>query len=224
MKIFISRALSPDSPFWQLGHPLTAISLVDIQSLDFGPLPESDFLFFYSRNGVRCFFEGLPEGSILPKIATLGAGTAEELLKYTQKIDFIGDGEPENVAKAFLEVGKGQKICFVHGLESVQSVRKAIENQIIALDLCVYANRPLQPQDGLDANAIILTSPMNTRAYFEARQQKNNTQTIDFVVVIGKTTQKAVIPYYDGPVYIASQPNEAGLLDALQAGLKKANK
>jgi uroporphyrinogen-III synthase len=242
MRIFISRILATDSPLWQIKElwplaELRAQSLIDIKALAFSPPTDCDILFFYSRNGVRCFFEGLPLGYKLPALAAIGAGTGEEIAKYTQNIDFIGNGEPQQTAKDFVQVAAGKKVGFICGKNSLNSVRKAIEkqnttenqqivakNQIIALDFEVYSNQALKAGFAADSNILILTSPMNVEAYFDSFSDNNLTQIIDFVVVIGKSTAKALIPYYQGKTYIAAQPSEDGLLQAFLLGMAETKK
>lgn len=234
MRIFISRTLAENSPLWQIKErwPLAQLqtaSLIDIQALAFSPPTACDILFFYSRNGVRCFFEGLPFGYKLPALAAIGAGTAEEIAKYTQNIDFIGNGEPQQTAKDFVQVAAGKKVGFICGKNSLNSVKKAIasaenqalaeKNQIIALDFEVYSNQALKADFAADSNILILTSPMNVAAYFESFISKNMAEIIDFVVVIGNSTAKAVYQYYQGKTYIASQPSEAGLFEAFLLGI-----
>jgi uroporphyrinogen-III synthase len=237
MRVFISRTLTENSPLWQIKErwpsaEIRAQSLIDIQALAFSPPTDCDILFFYSRNGVRCFFENLPLDYKLPALAAIGAGTAEEIAKYTQNIDFIGNGEPQQTAKDFVQVATGKKVGFICGKNSLNSVRKAIEsaenqplaekNQIIALDFEVYSNQGLKADFAADNNILILTSPMNVTAYFESFSSKNITEIIDFVVVIGNSTAKSLHRYYQGETYIATQASEAGLFEAFLLGIAES--
>ena len=87
MKVFITRNLAPDSPLKSRLEAsqilLTGISLIAFQPCFFPPLPLVDWLFFYSKNGVKYFFEQTNNSlSSDVKIAAMGAGTAKVVTQY----------------------------------------------------------------------------------------------------------------------------------------------
>jgi uroporphyrinogen-III synthase len=236
MHLFISRPLAADSPFWQLSDILpelhiTAQSLISYTAIPFDEFPPCDYLFFYSKNGVHYFFQQLaqlPVFPTLPKLATLGEGTAETLRQYTQNVDFIGCGQPQKTAENLLKIAKNQKITFVRAANSVASIRKLLENQIIAFDLYVYDNQPDIAANLQPAQILVFTSPLNISTYFEYFKAENilqkTLQIIDFVIVIGNTTAAELQKYYSGAFYVAPKPSEADLYDTLKKALKNTSK
>ena len=63
MKIFISRELSLDSPFYKIlpteKVQLFGESLIAFEQVKFEAIPEVDWCFFSSRNAVKFFTDGL---------------------------------------------------------------------------------------------------------------------------------------------------------------------
>ncbi len=123
-KVFITRELSPESPLRQLLEPqgfvITGRSLIDFSAMNFVLPPAFDWVFFYSAQGVRFFFEGLEKSGIaLPenvRLGAIGSGTARLL----EKADFIGDGTSEATAAAFAKLAAGQRVLFPRAENSRQ--------------------------------------------------------------------------------------------------------
>lgn len=219
--VFISRHLPPGSFFYKIliannldvcGHSLISFSPVPFE------VPEtSDWLFFYSQHGVRFFYENLPGGVLPPaKIAAIGPATAEAVRGGGHAVHFVGDGDPETTAEAFLKMAAGQRVLFPQAVNSRRSIQKILGKKITGLDLVVYQNLPKENLDLPDFDVLVFTSPLNAQAYFSAKKRKSGQR----VIAIGKTTAGALWKMGVHEVEVADEASEAGLAAAVLASLK----
>ena len=192
MRVFISRAQTPDSPFYQAVSPQATVvgqSLVAIDPVLPSTLPPADWLFFFSQNGLR---HGLPhwlgQGS-LPAIGVMGSGSAAFLTDHFElTADFVGRGTVPEVAQAFGAVATGRRVVFVQAARSRRAVQIALGDRIRAAEVVVYQNRPA-PNDHLPfCEVLVFTSPMNVAAYFTNHQPHPEQQ----IISIGQTTGAAL--------------------------------
>ncbi|MFT4535572.1 MAG: uroporphyrinogen-III synthase [Saprospiraceae bacterium] len=210
-RIFISRKLSSDSPIRTVakGHFIKDQSLIQFSSLEFDP-PEADWVFFYSRNAVRFFFEETHLELYPYQYACLSHGTAEELSKYVLDISFVGNGKPEEVAQQFQEVRKPyEPVCFIRANNSVDSIRNLLESEN-TFSIPVYDNQPIEDIPVEDFDILIFTSPINVNAWFSNNKYVNQT-----VIAIGKTTESAVKKFVNKEVLVADEPSEIALCNVL---------
>lgn len=215
-KVFISRYLSEDSIFCKMlaasefevhGETLLTFSMVPVEML-----PQAAWLFFYSKNGVRFFFQQIPLNRIdSVKLAAIGPGTAAFLESVARPPDFTGDGEPGSTAAAFLKLAVNQRVLFPQAKESRQSIQKLLSPYLTPLDLVVYENLPRQDVQLPVCDVLVFTSPLNARAFF-AEQRWNKNQK---VVAIGKTTEKALQELGIDRISVAEEPTEEALAVAV---------
>ena len=145
------------------------------------------------------------------KLAALGPGTAAALEQQHLKADFIGDGDPENTAAAFLQTAKGLQVLFPQARESRQSVQTFLENEFGAIDLVVYENAPRTDFNLPDFDILVFTSPMNAEAYFAQKSWK----PFQTVIAIGKTTAAALAVPGIRDVIVSEQPSEESLAESV---------
>lgn len=210
--IFISRQLSADSVFLNtlspLGLTILGESLIEFKTILFDTIPSSDWLFFYSKNGVKYFFEQLSVDIKLPKLATIGKSTAQYLEQnYPFKVSFVGTGDPKSTAAQFLKKAEGKNITFVQALHSKQSVQLLLDKQIESNNLVVYQNIARQNIKNPNAEILVFTSPMNAENYYKNFSCLKPAK----IVVIGKSTAKALEKLGISNYLIADAPNEAAL-------------
>lgn len=211
-KVFISRTLSGDSIFRKIltssHYEVYGASLLDFSMVHVRHVPDADWLFFYSKNGVRYFFQQIPLKDIDGlKLAAVGPGTAAFLESVARPPDFTGTGEPGSTAAAFLKVALNQRVVFPQAKESRQSIQQLLTPYLTALDLVVYENMPRQDINLPDFDVLVFTSPMNAQAYFSKYRWKKE-QT---VVAIGKTTAKALEVLGIDSIRVAEAPTEEAL-------------
>ena len=206
-RIFISRKLASDSPIRKLanGHYIKDQSLIHFSPLDFEP-PETDWVFFYSRNAVRFFFEGSNLELYPYQYACMSTGTAEELAKHVLDISFVGNGKPEEVTQLFQETRKQHEpVCFIRPNNSVDSVHNLLKSEN-TFSIPVYDNQPIEEIPTEDFDILIFTSPMNVDAWF-----RKNKYVDQAVIAIGKTTESAVRKFVDEEILVANEPSEYGI-------------
>lgn len=219
--VFISRELDKDSPFHSFvqtqGLDLFAQSLLVFTPVQFHHIPATDWLFFYSPNGVRFFFRQLIalQKKVTTPIATIGLGTLNALKEFGKSADFAGNGHPKQVAEAFASLAQGQRVLFIRALQSRKSIQTLIADQIEVQDLVVYANTIQQDIKLAPADYLVFTSPMNVQAYAKI----NDLTLAKAVIAIGETTAKAINQAGVQKVFIAKQPNENALTYALKEAL-----
>ncbi len=213
-RIFISRNLKSSSPIRNIigENQLVDQSLIQFSALDF-EIPQADWIFFYSRNGVKYFFEN-GNYELYPFLwACMSDGTADELSTYVTDISFIGQGSPQEVAQLYKNtVRPGEVTCFVRAENSLDSINKHLNNTD-DFSIPVYRNIPTEdiPEGGFDI--LIFTSPMNVDIWFEHHQYRNEN-----VIAIGSTTANQLTNSHDiKNVVVADNPSELSIAECLQS-------
>ncbi len=213
--IFVSRALQENSPLLALlpadQFRLFGQSLIRFSLLPFEDMPDCDWVFFYSRNGVRFFFQRLERlGAELPehtRLAAIGKGTAASLADIARPPDFVGSGNPDESARAFLKVAEGQKVLFARAYHSAKSVQNMLAPYINIIDLPVYKNEIKTDVDIPETDYVILTSSMNVDAYF----QNQPGRSAKVFIAIGQPTAMRYAQWIAGQVFIPERPSEEAL-------------
>ena len=137
----------------------------------------------------------------------MGKGTAKELLSYGCTPDFVGNGQPAEVAKAFLDLVKGKTVLFVKAQNSKNSIRTLLETEIECEDLVVYQNEvaPIKLNQGFDY--YVFTSPLNVEAFFSVNEIEPGSR----IIAIGQTTASFLESVTKAPIYISDFPTEESL-------------
>lgn len=219
-KIFITRDLEYDSIFYKMltvkGFDVVGCSLVTFSPVSFDTLPPVDWIFFYSKNAVRFFLTSLENSTLHCKIAALGEGTASVLKVEGFSPDFIGKGDPAQVAMEFLSVAEGCRVLFPRASDSRQSIQKLIGKRIKALDLVVYENIANIDFQIPECQALVFTSPLNVKAYFSKYELKS-----ELVIAIGETTAAALRQFNVPKINIAKIPSEEAMAELVIKLLRK---
>ena len=183
-RIFISRSLKPSSPIRQVigQNQLTDQSLIQFSKLDFDT-PEADWIFFYSRNGVKFFFQN-GNYELYPFLwACMNKGTADELSHYVTDTSFVGSGTPEEIAESFKQhIDSGQKVCFIRANNSKDSIMKLLVDHD-HFSIPVYDNVPVENVPDQEFDILIFTSPLNAEVWF-----RHSVYNGEKVIAIGTTT------------------------------------
>lgn len=215
--LFISRSLAPDSPVRAFAQKhqlqLCAESLIEFTPVQFGTLPRADWLFFYSKNGVRYFMRTMRERrqKIDIPVAVLGLGTLNALKEFGKSADFAGNGRPEEVAAAFKKIAAGQRILFVRALQSRRSIQQLLQDELLVDELIVYANDIRLPSRNFQGDYLLFTSPMNVQAY----AQKYELNAAELIIAIGQTTAAKLSALGAVDVQVAARPDEVAMLERL---------
>ena len=211
-RIFVSRKLAEESPILSVANDsfVHGQSLIEFKPLQFDR-PEADWIFFYSRNAVKYFFEADNYELYPYSWATLSQGTADELSKYTLDIDFIGNGKPHEVAEQFVAtLGPSEQTCYIRAQHSIDSVRTLIENSS-DFSVPVYSNNPVQDLPTDDFDILIFTSPMNVNCWFDTYKYREQ-----MIIAIGDTTANALNIKGVVKVLVAEEPSEKAISEILR--------
>lgn len=212
--VFISREQPPHSPFRRTveaaGHRVHGESLIRLTPVAFGEPPATDWIFFYSPRAVA-FFAAAARPEAEQRLAAIGPGTAAACSRAGWRVDFIGQGSPAEVARAFLPVAAGQRVLFPQARQSRRSVEKAIAEQIDAVPLIVYDNE-IRPTIALPKHHIaVFTSPLNVRAYMRYYPPRGDVM----FVAIGPSTAAAMRAAGITRFRLADSPDEQALARAV---------
>ena len=121
LKVFITRDIKKTDFFKtaleEVGFTVFGQSLIKFSAVSFDLIDDFDWLFFYSKNGVRFFFNQLNDQQLgiikNKKIGTIGSGTAKFLKQnYSFAPNFIGTGSPLPTAKLFAQIAENQNVLF----------------------------------------------------------------------------------------------------------------
>jgi uroporphyrinogen-III synthase len=213
-RVFISRFLRADSPFWQLGDDWQIVhqSLVAFSPVPFVLPARFDWVFFYSAQAVHSFFEGLQQ-PLSPALrwAALGPGTARALQDRGLVADFVGDGVATTLAAEFVARAKGCRVLFPQAQHSRQALEKIIAGEVDSYPLVVYDNQPGMAFEIPYCDYLIFTSPMNAQAYYNRYTQQPGQQ----VIAIGQPTAEKLLALGIADAATANEPSEASLVELL---------
>lgn len=221
-RVFITRLLSPDSPFvgklTVLSFQVIGASLIDFQPEPVLPVPAHDWCFFYSPRAVQFYFERSMvhyktpiERQVRARYGVMGEGTEEAALRYLNKVDLRGNGQPKAVADQLAEKAFDRRILFPQARNSRRSVEKHVGDAAWCLPYVVYNNVPLRHFELPPSDVLVFTSPLNVDAYFGRYELQPEQRT----VAIGRTTAAALRQRRIKVHGIAKQPTEAALAAAV---------
>ena len=213
--VFITRDLTPDSPLlaWAAARRITIFhrSLLQFEPVRFRVPPRADVWFFYSSRAVEFSINGLDKVDRMPKLAAMGAGTAAALEKIGFPVDFVGQGDPWEVARQFGEFVTGGAVFFPRARQSRRSVQRLLPEGVRVIDAICYDNVAVADPPAVVADVYVFTSPLNVEAYLGAHELPAGAR----VVAIGPSTGAALRA--KGVVYAeAAEPSESGLRAVLE--------
>jgi len=218
--IFISRELDDRSPFTRMRDKdlnIIGRSLLDFNVVPFLKVPNVDWYFFYSQNGVYFLFEQLSEIEkkqiASKKLAAIGPATAKKIKTYLKKeIDFIGTGETTIDQSEFANVVGESSVCFIRAVRSKRSMQlKAPMSK--SVELIVYQNTINTDAKVQPCDIYVLTSSMNAEALI-----KNNSINLDQskFVAIGQPTAQTLKALGAKNVYPSPEPTEEAMCKLAQ--------
>lgn len=215
MKIFITREVKDNSPLMNLKDKVDIVgqSLLRITPVPFHILPKSDWVFFYSANGVRHLVEGVFNHNVYLnslKIGVMGDGTAKVLEELTgQKADFIGSGKSEDAVAFYKDLS--ETILFIKGKNSLESVERQLDPTKVE-ELIVYDNVINTEVEIPEADIYIMTSPLNVEAYMTNAFCKFNTK----IIAIGETTNAKLVEKGFLQASVPNTPTEEAIVSLLK--------
>jgi|TARA_B110000261_G_scaffold104520_1_gene117401 uroporphyrinogen-III synthase len=186
--------------------------LIDFAAVPVKELPDTDWIFFTSKNSVKYFFKQNFDLSNI-KVACVGKGTYKELSKYVDYVSFIGDAvDIIETGTDFAKVVGGERCVFPVSSISKRTIQNQFLDQSNIKDIVVYStNEQVEFRDP-KANVLIFTSPSNVRAYFK----KITWQPYQKIIVMGPTTAKQLVDLGMFNYLVPELTGELGLIDLLK--------
>jgi len=214
--IYISSDIAPGSPLLQLKKDFLfeAESLISFKAIPFVWQGEGSCLFFYSKNGVKYFFEQAPKIDPEIKLAAMGRGTAKLIEAQGYQCAFTGNGNVKKIAEDFYTFAKDDTTIFVKAKQSLSSIQKLLKNKIKEGSLVVYNNLPKETISEKDHDLLIFTSPLNVQSYCEKFAIKAHQK----LIAIGSRTAKALVVYTDKKIALPAESTEHGILELILKG------
>lgn len=218
--IFISRKLKKDSLFHNFSKE--GYSLIDISLLKFSPIPfeepKTEWVFFYSKNGIDFFFDECPYNEKF-KYGVMGPESATYFeRKTTHSPNFTGNNKGKIIAEDFKNILHHSSISFVKAQNSLGSVEVHLAPSIIKNELICYNNEIDTTVNLPVCDIAALTSPMNAKAFFEI-----NAETLKIGALrcyaIGETTANFIKENYNLSVLYCSEPSEINLYNLIKKTL-----
>ena len=220
--LFISRSVKEDSPLWSIQDMVNIIghSLLNIEPVPFSNVPKMPFLFFYSSNGVRNFFEQLDARQFTlatqKQLGTMGEGTAATLQRYIGRAaDFIGNGDATYAAQYIQEAQL--HTCFIQASNSRESVALLLPTDLYDT-LVVYENKKKIGTAIPQADIYVITSPLNAEVFMEMACCRYHMK----VIAIGHTTQQKLIDLGYMLSICPEEPSEPSIVELIKSLLHES--
>lgn len=213
--VFITKNLRAEDYFSNVlsakGYKVTGRSLIEMISVPMKHFPETDWIFFSSKNAVKFFFLQNPVVGN-QKFACIGKSTADALRKNGKRADFIGySTDTKLTGKQFASrVGDGI-VLFPQAKGSLQSVQNGFVKKEQVIDLVVYETLKKNSEEIPQSEIVVFTSPSNVEAYFE----KNKINSNQKVVAMGEATGSALKKFGVNKYSLPDSFDDAGLVRAV---------
>lgn len=215
--LFISRDLQADSPFLILQElqnvKIIAEPLIKITQIPFSYTPQTQWIFFTSKNSIIHFFAQNPQVQLGVKYGVISSGSADFLsANYNVKSDFVGEGvDLVKIAKDFRDVLGDDSVLFPQAMDSLQTIQKQLAFTNTTYNLYTYKTILKTDFDIPYTDIVVFTSPSNVVAYFN-KYKIDSRQT---VVAMGTSTKYKLSEYGVKNVLLPQEFTELGLLNCL---------
>lgn len=221
LKIFISRKIEEGSLLKKLersGHSLLGFGGVDFSSVQFSSFPQTDWIFFYSKNGIIFFSEQLTKEEIQglksKKIGVMGQASAAILQnRLGMPAHFIAGGDQADDEIKFTKATEGESVLFIEADISLKRFQK--RNLPSHHSLVVYKNEIIENLHLPGADIYIFTSPLNAKAFLEHNKPAQNAT----LIAIGPTTKKEILNYVSTQEIITCPSPEESVVMATLSGI-----
>ena len=215
-RLFISRALDPDSRFHELeemGIQVQDQSLLEIKAIEFSLDKNYDWIFFYSKNGISYFFDryAYDPGTRYGVMGSASASYFEEL--NGSQPDLIGGSSAEQIADQLNDMCGDKELLFAKAKQSLSSIEKLLEEKHgrSSDHVHVYDNSLKEEFEIIGCDILVFTSPMNVRAYFNKYDYQQ-----EIIFSIGERTASMVKTMTGKDSLFPIQSNEEALFKLIR--------
>lgn len=213
--VFISREVNQDAYLRNVleanAYQLEARSLIETVPVSFASFPDTEWVFFSSKQAVKYFFNQHPILS-KQKFACVGKSTSEMLRKYNKRAEFIGAStDTKMIGKQFAAKVGNAKVLFPQAKGSLRSVQQQFVRPDQVIDLVVYETIKKNSGETPKADILVFTSPSNVGAWFE----KHRIEKTANVIAMGDATEHALRQHKVVMISKTDSFDEAGLARAI---------
>lgn len=190
---------------------LLAQSFIRIDHVPFSPaIPQTDWIFFSSKNAVRAFFAQSPRlGN--QRFAAVGKGTAE-LLKQFAQVDFIGEHIDTTItAQDFKSIVGDGTVLFPQSNISRKTIERVFASWQVVPLVC-YTTQEVELKVN-PADIYVFTSPSNVRAFYRLNTVSPNAKVIAF----GYPTQQALSEHFTGAIILPEALDADSLVHTIKS-------
>lgn len=178
-------------------------------------VPQSEWLFFNSKNAIDAFFKH-NHLSFKSKIACYGESTAKHAKKYFNEVHFFGNGGfPEQIASEFFSLHRPKSVVFLGSDKSNKSIMSFLPQETQSVFLVAYKTTPITEQEYLNHDLLVFTSAMNLKTYCST----NKIQPHQKVVCFGNTVKQEAIKYEIGHCIVPNKITQIGLLETIYSSV-----
>lgn len=214
--IFISRRLERESPFFKRfkreGTTVIDLPLINIAKIPFSFTPQTQWIFFSSKNSIKYFFDQNPSLPQNVKYGVIGSSSAMELKKHGREADFAGQGvDLVKIARQFREVLGNDSVLFPQAMDSLQTIQKQLAFTNTIYNLYTYKTILRTDFELPYTDVVVFTSPSNVKAYF-SKYTLDSRQTI---IAMGASTKYALAERGHRDVLIPNEFSEEGLCNLI---------
>ena len=214
--IFISRKLNENSVFKHYSESRSKFiidePLIKITQIPFSYTPQTQWIFFSSKNAIKHFFVQSPSIAANTKYGVISDSSAAYLKTYEKQADFIGEGVDLGlIAKNFRDVLGKDSVLFPQAMDSLQSIQKYLAFSNTTYNLYTYKTIIRQDVDIPYTDVLVFTSPSNVMAYLN----KYSIDSRQLVIAMGQSTKFKLSENGIKVVLTPSSFNEEGLLNVI---------
>lgn len=199
VSVYITRDLRENDFFSQVlkanGCDVHGLALIDTQRIIAKKIPQADWIFFSSKNGVKHF---LAQTKIEPgqKLAAVGKGTSDELRKHNLRADFIGGtADTRIIAKQFGAIAGRSIVLFPQAKGSMKTVQQQLPLAKV-IDLTVYETLSRPAKDIPACDVMVFTSPSNVEAFFASNKISKTQKVVAMGHATGSTLkEKGIVSF-----------------------------
>lgn len=191
--VFISRKLPKNTYFKRIlenvGFTVHAEPLTVFNQVEFNEIPQTDWVFFSSKNCVKHFFSQNPVLSSNTKYGCIGGATNAALKAKGYTAHFVGDStDTLAIGKDFSEVVKNESVLFPQSSSSYRTIQKQFSNQENLHEIIAYHSVENEKATVPETDIVVLTSPTNAILYFRHQTPKKG-QTF---IAMGNSTATTI--------------------------------
>ncbi len=204
----LSKTLSAE------GITLIALSMIKTETVKFQqPIPQTDWIFFSSKTGVRTFFSQNPEIKN-QRFAAVGQGTADVLKEYAT-VDFIGRHIDTRItAVDFKEKIGNATVLFPQSAISRKTIESVFDKEQ-AIELVCYQTIENSKEVG-SADVLVFTSPSNVDSFF----LKNRLLHFQKNIAFGYSTEEALKRHGAENITIPESLDNESLVNTIKNALR----